>query len=93
MSLSKDEVQHIAKLARIGLTEEEEEKFQKDLSSVFGLIEELKEAKVKEEQTIADGREMNRSREDAVIRQDDPSDMTKNFPNSKDGFNKVRSVF
>ncbi len=93
MSLSRDEVQYIAKLARIGLTEEEVEKFQKDLGSVFGLIEELKEAKVSEEQGTVEEREENRSREDVVLRQDDPVDITKNFPENKDGFNKVRSVF
>lgn len=93
MSLSREEVQHIAKLARIGLTEKEEEKFQKDLASVFGLIEELKEAKVGEEQTMAETLEMNRSREDVAVRQDDPAEIAKNFPLSKDGFNKVRSVF
>lgn len=39
----KDEVKHIAKLARLGITEEEEEKFQKDLSSILDYFEMLKE--------------------------------------------------
>jgi len=39
--LSKEEVQHIAKLARLGLTEAEIEKFQKELSSVLDYIEKL----------------------------------------------------
>lgn len=93
MSLSKDEVQHIAQLARIGLTEQEVEKFQKDLASIFGLIEELKEAKGEEITTLSEGREMNRSREDETLQVDDPAAIVKNFPNAKDGFNKVRSVF
>lgn len=93
MSLSKDEVQHIAKLARIGLTEIEEERFQKDLASVFGLIEELKAAKISEIDLVLPEREINRSREDGVVQSDDPQTIGKNFPQTKDGFNKVRSVF
>ncbi len=93
MSLSREEVQHIARLARIGLTEKEEEKFQGDLSSVFGLIEELKKARVGEEHVTIENRGMNRSREDVAVQQDDSSEIAKNFPSHKDGFNKVRSVF
>jgi aspartyl-tRNA(Asn)/glutamyl-tRNA(Gln) amidotransferase subunit C len=93
MSLSREEVQHIARLARIGLTGKEEGKFQKDIASVFGLIAELKEAKVEGGQVTAENRGVNRSREDVAVRQDDPSEIAKNFPSHKDGFNKVRSVF
>ncbi len=92
MSLTQDEVQHIARLARIGLTEEEVEKFQKDLASIFGLIEELEEANGGED-TSVDGREINRTREDVAKVTDNPADMVNNFPLAKDGFNKVRSVF
>ncbi len=44
--ISKEEVQHIAKLARLGLTEKEIEKFQKDLSSILDYIEKLKKVDV-----------------------------------------------
>lgn len=44
--ISKEEVQHIAKLARLGLTEKEIEKFQKELSSILDYIEKLKEVDV-----------------------------------------------
>ena len=40
--LTDKEVHHIAKLARIGLTEAEVEKFKKELSSVLGYIDSLK---------------------------------------------------
>ncbi len=33
--LSKEETQHIAKLARLGLSESEIEKYQKDLSAIL----------------------------------------------------------
>ena len=44
--ISKEEVEHIAKLARLGLTEREIEKFQKELSSILDYIEKLKEVDV-----------------------------------------------
>jgi len=44
--ISKDQVHHIAKLARISLTKEEEEKFQKELSLILDYVGKLKEVKV-----------------------------------------------
>ena len=44
--ISKQEVKHIAKLARLGLTEREIEKFQKELSSILDYIEKLKEVDI-----------------------------------------------
>ncbi len=44
--ISKEEVQHIAKLARLGLTEKEVEKFQKELSPVLDYIKKLKKADI-----------------------------------------------
>ncbi len=46
--LNKEEVKHIAKLARLGLTESEIEKYQKELSSILDYIEKLKEVDVSE---------------------------------------------
>ncbi|MBZ9571813.1 Asp-tRNA(Asn)/Glu-tRNA(Gln) amidotransferase subunit GatC [Patescibacteria group bacterium] len=44
--ISKKEVKHIAKLARLGITESEEEKFQKELSSILDYFTSLKEVNV-----------------------------------------------
>lgn len=91
--LDSKEVQHIARLARIGLTPEEEAKFQRDLSRVFDLIEELKEAKLDTLETIGSERETNRTREDGAIESGMSVIIQKNFPQNKDGFNKVKAVF
>lgn len=42
MSITRDEVKHIAKLARIELTKEEVTRFQADLNKVLGYVEVLK---------------------------------------------------
>ncbi|MDD4271916.1 MAG: Asp-tRNA(Asn)/Glu-tRNA(Gln) amidotransferase subunit GatC [Patescibacteria group bacterium] len=47
MNLSKDEIQHIAKLARLELTGEELEKYGGQLSAVLNYIDQLKEVDVK----------------------------------------------
>lgn len=93
MSISREEVQHIARLARIGLISEEEAKFQHDLSGVFGLIEELKEAKVETLDAGAGERETNHTREDVASESGMAADIRKSFPQEKDGYNKVRAVF
>jgi aspartyl-tRNA(Asn)/glutamyl-tRNA(Gln) amidotransferase subunit C len=47
MQLSKDEIQHIAKLARLELTDEELKKYGGQLSAVLNYIDQLKEVDVK----------------------------------------------
>jgi len=44
--ISRQDVQYIAKLARLGLTENEIKKFQKDLSSILDYFKSLKEIDV-----------------------------------------------
>lgn len=44
--ISKQQVKHIAKLARILLTKEEEERFQKELSSILDYVAKLKEVDI-----------------------------------------------
>ena len=44
--ISKKEVQHVAQLARLGLSEKEVVKMQKELSAILDYIEKLKEVDV-----------------------------------------------
>lgn len=44
--ISRKEVQHIAKLARLGLTEKEVDKFRKELSGILDYMAKLKEIEV-----------------------------------------------
>lgn len=41
--LTSDQVQHVARLARLDLTPEENERFRKDLSAIVGYVERLRE--------------------------------------------------
>jgi aspartyl-tRNA(Asn)/glutamyl-tRNA(Gln) amidotransferase subunit C len=94
--LSKEEVQNIALLSRIGLTEEEIPHYQKDLSAVLDFFQELEKLPTDDRAPI--GHITGRA---DVMRPDVEESMTasgkeqilKNAPDTKDQFLKVRSVF
>ncbi len=91
--ISKEEVKHIAKLARLGLTEEGIEKFQKELSSILDYIEKLKEVDILGIEPASHAIKVeNVMREDGVkpLGNKNILDLA---PDKKDGFLKVKSVF
>ncbi len=94
MALSKQEVEHIAKLARIELTSEEEEKFSKELSSILdyvGQLNELDTTKVKPTARVT--KEVNVWREDKIQEcQISADDLLKNAPELQDNYIKVKAV-
>ncbi len=93
--ITRKEVQHIAKLARLGITKKEEEKFAKELSSILGYIEKLKEAdtskveptswSVKAENVMRD--DEARSKKSEVRRK-----ILELVPETKAGYLKVKSI-
>lgn len=91
--ISKDEVNHIAGLARIGLDEKELEKFSKDLSSILDWVEQLKEVKVEGvEPTAHIAGVANVTREDEVKEFRSREGIIESFPEEKDGYDKVKAV-
>ena len=91
--ITKKEVQHIAGLARIGTSEKDVEKFTADLSVVLDWIEQLKEVDVEGVLPTAHITGMeNRLREDAQIDFENKKGILDLFPESKDGYGKVKSV-
>lgn len=93
--LSKKEVQHIAKLARLGLTEKETKKFQKELSSILDYIEKLKEVDVsKAEPTSHTIKIEDVMREDESLKfKVESSKLLELAPETKDCYLKVKSIF
>ncbi len=94
--LSKEEVKHIALLARIGVKEDEVEKYQKDLSGVLDFFKELETADTSAVEVPRQiiGRENGMRGDNASI---SPSHQTElimnNVPETKEGYVKVKSVF
>lgn len=94
--LTKQEVEHIADLARIGITEEETEKYQKDLSAILEYFKKLDEIDTSSVEPIGHiAGVMDRYREDVS---EDCSETQRraiiaSAPDVKNDSIKVKSVF
>lgn len=93
--ISKKEVQHIAKLARLGLTEREIEKMQKELSSIFDYFQKLKEVDVSKIEPISHSIEIENVMRADEVKNKKPEVRKKileQVPDTKDGYLKVKSI-
>ena len=93
--ISLQEVECIAKLAKIGLTEEEKEKFSGELSAVLEYIEQLKEIDTKDIEPVSQVTgSVNVIREDVANNCDEDirKKIINNFPEEKGGYVKVKQV-
>lgn len=95
--ISRQEVQHIAKLARLSMTEQEEGKFLKELSSILDYVEKLKEADISKTEAISHPFKIEN-----VVRKDeqrkdreeiDDQRLAEMAPETKDRYIKVKSIF
>lgn len=95
MAISKEEVEHIAHLARLGLSEDEKEKFALQLSSILDYIEQLKEVDTEGVEPTAQvtGLE-NIFRPDEIEASDEIRDkLLKQAPSTEDDLIKTKAVF
>ncbi len=93
--LSKEETQHIAKLARLGLDDVEIEKYQKELSAILEYIDKLQEVDIGGVEpfthSVAAG---NVLREDSAVKRtkEELEKLTAQMPQKKDGYLKVKTI-
>ena len=95
--LTKKEVEKIAELARLGISEEEKEKFAKDLSLVLGYIQKLSEVNVEKIEPMAGGTNLESiTRKDIEVKDiaDDEmnADILNAAPAKENGYFKVPSI-
>lgn len=97
MSISRADVRHIAELARIELGDDEEEKFEKELSSILGFVEKLNEVDTAGVIPMSGGGTMQ-----SVMREDGPehtvlegksAELLGAVPERKDDWVKVKAIF
>jgi len=92
--ISKEEVKHIAKLARLELSGKEVEKMQRDLSAILDYFELLKSASAPSRQDFGETRKANVLRGDEVLLRD--AGMVEKIiagaPTKKDGYIKVKAI-
>ena len=90
------DVNHIAKLARLGLSPEEKDKFAKELAAILAFVEKLKEADTQnvEPTAQATGRQ-NVMRPDEAKKQEEKTcrQILANTPETKNNYIKVKAVF
>ena len=86
MKITREEVLHVAKLARLNLSEEETEKLQSDMESIIEFANTLNELDTEGVVPTAHARPMsNAFREDVIKESYDREEMLKNAPESEDG--------
>src|SRR3989344_4255011 len=97
MSISKKDVEHIAKLARLELSGEEKIKFAYELSAILNFVEKLKEVNTYGILPLTGGTELqNETRPDEQLDlslESKQAEMLAASPVKKEEWIKVRAVF
>lgn len=94
--LNKNQVQKIASLARVEITDEEAEEYSKELSDILGFVKTLNKADTESIEPIAHiTGAKNTVREDRIVERSEETKngIINNFPEKKDRFDKVKAVF
>ncbi|MEA2064882.1 MAG: Asp-tRNA(Asn)/Glu-tRNA(Gln) amidotransferase subunit GatC [Patescibacteria group bacterium] len=92
--LTIKEVKHIAQLARLELTAEEEKKFSRQLSSILEYVEKINKLDTKNIEPISQVTGLkNVTREDNKIDSGIQDDILKSAPDRDENLFKVKSVF
>lgn len=87
------DVEHVAKLARLELTEEEKEKFAGQLGDVLKYVEQMNEVDTSDVVPMAHAMDfVNVMREDKVNYEQTKAELMKNAPDEEDGFFKVPKI-
>ena len=93
-AITKHELEHLAKLARIELDPKEEEKLLKDLGAILEHFNELQALDTKGVQPMAGGTDLkNIFREDTERENTNRGAGVDAFPEKQDGYLKVPPVF
>ena len=94
--ISKETIQHLAKLARIELSPEREEQLAQDVSKILDYVEELKSVPTDGLPEVAQVTGLkNALREDVVTGKalSTPEEILATAPTTENGFVKVRAIF
>ena len=91
--ISKEDTQHVAKLARLNLTDEEVDKFSRQLGDILGYVEQMNEIDTKDVKPMAHPFDVvNVMREDEVKYEQTKEELMANAPCKEDGFFRVPKI-
>jgi aspartyl-tRNA(Asn)/glutamyl-tRNA(Gln) amidotransferase subunit C len=92
--LSSQEIDHLANLARLGLSQEEKAILQKELASILDYVNKLQAVATKKTEPTAQVTGLvNVMREDEVKPFDGQEDILEQAPEREGGYFKVKGVF
>ena len=92
--ISREDIKKLADLARIHLTEAEEEKLASDLQSILGYVEKLKEVDISGVPEMTHAVESkNIFREDRVLEKEEVILLVEQFPEEERRYLKVKQVY
>ncbi len=93
--ISKEDVQHIAKLARLELTQQETEQMQKDMSAILDYFDLLKKAPKPKTAAKTTKAKANVLRTDKAMDRVAglAGDLVNAAPDKKEGYFKVKAIF
>ena len=87
------DVEHVAKLARLELTEEEKQKFSTQLNSILEYVNEMNEIDTTDVEPMSHALPVyNVMREDKVSYEQTKEELMKNAPMEEDGFFRVPKI-
>ena len=91
--ISKEDTIHVAKLARLELSEQEVDKFSNQLGNILGYVEQMNEIDTTNVKPMAHPFDVvNVMREDEVYYENTKEELMQNAPDEEDGFFKVPKI-
>ncbi|GAB4218552.1 MAG: Asp-tRNA(Asn)/Glu-tRNA(Gln) amidotransferase subunit GatC [Synechococcales cyanobacterium] len=91
--ITREDVQHVAHLARLALSPEEEERFTEQLGSILTYVEQLGQLETTGIDPLRDGHALNETlRQDQVRPWPDPETLLQNAPERSGDFFKVPKI-
>lgn len=87
------DVEHVAKLARLELTEEEKAKFSKQLGDILKYVEQMNKVDTTDVEPMSHAIPIvNVMREDKVVSEQTKEELMANAPSEEDGFFRVPKI-
>lgn len=91
--ITKKQVEHVAKLARLSFDEEEKEKFADQLGKIIAYVDQLNELDTTDVEPMAQAvPKTNVMRDDVVVDTKNMDDIIKNAPAEEDGYFRVPRI-
>lgn len=94
MAISKEQIEHIAKLAKINFTPNEKEKFFKEFSQILDFVSKLAQADISNNLDSLDQDVRKMARPDQAVKKDEltAEDLMINVPNKKGKLIKTKKI-